>query len=232
MEKKSLKELKKLLEEFSFNILILGKDYVGLTAFFYKLRTGKFDPHLPWTSGLDVCKMKVKMENGKSVIFKVYDTKGQENLRHLTRPLFKDADGVLLIYSIVNKESFDDLDNWLNMLKEEIPIKIPIFLVGNKNDLEEEREITSEQGQKFAEEHGFMFSECSVKNDSWDKIKSIFEKLAKTIYAEYPKIKKEKEKYFEQQEKIKEEQERKEEEKRAEKRAEKNLKVLMKYLSF
>ena len=126
--------------------------------------------------------MNVIMEDGKNVRFKVYDTKGQKRLRAINRMYFKGTDGVILIYSINNKDSFDDLQDWLQMLKEEIPNDIPIFLVGNKNDLENERKIRIEQGADFAAKHGFMFCECSVKCDSWDKIKSIFERLAKTIY--------------------------------------------------
>ena len=55
------------------------------------------------------------------------------------------------------------------------------IFIGNKNDSELEREVTRAR-EKFAEKHGFMISECSVKNDSWDLIKSFFEELAKTIY--------------------------------------------------
>ena len=105
------------------------------------------------------------MEDGKNVRFKVYDTKGQKRLRAITRMYFKGTDGVILIYSINNKDSFDDLQDWLQMLKEEIPNEIPIFLVGNKNDLEEQRKIKIEQGADFAAKHGFMFSECYVKCD-------------------------------------------------------------------
>ena len=95
------------------------------------------------------------------------------------------ADGFILIYSINNKDSFDDLENWIKILKEENSFEKPIFLVGNKNDLENERKITNEQGEKYAEKNGFMFIECSVKNDSWDKIKSILEKLANRMYEKY-----------------------------------------------
>ena len=188
MKNKKSNTQKNLSEKYTsqknkYKILILGHNYVGLTAFFHKLKTGKFDPCLPYRLGIETYEMIVKMEDNRKVPFKIYDTKGQEKEREIiTRVLFKETDGVILIYSIDNKESFDDLENWLRMLKEDIKTEIPIFLIGNKRDLEEERIITFEQGAKFAEKHGFMFSECSVRCDSWDEIKSIVEKLAKTIY--------------------------------------------------
>ena len=77
-----------------FNILIIGKDYVGLTAFCYKLKTGKFDPCLPYVTGIDIHEMVIEMEDGKKIDFKVLDTKGQE--RELTRRYFKGADGIIL----------------------------------------------------------------------------------------------------------------------------------------
>ena len=64
-------------------------------------------------------RMIVKMEDGQKVTFKIYDTKGQERLRKITRIHLKGTDSVILMYSIDNKESFDDLENWLQILKEE-----------------------------------------------------------------------------------------------------------------
>ena len=165
-----------------FKILIVGHEFVGLTAFCYKLNTGKFDPSLPFIVGIDYHRFIIEMKDGKKIVFFVYDTKGQKTTLILTRSYFKGADGIILMYSIDFKESFDDLENWINMLKEEDSFEIPIYLVGNKNDLETKREITKEQGAEYAEKYGFIFTECSVKNDSWDKIKSIFEDLAKVVY--------------------------------------------------
>ena len=168
------------------------------------------------------------MKDGKKIVFIAYDTKGQEKFRPLIRSYFKGADGIILMYSIDFKESFDDLENWINMLKEEDSFEIPIYLVGNKNDLETEREITKEQGAEYAEKYGFIFTECSVKNDSWDKIKSIFEDLAKVVYE--VSLGDNKSKIIEQlnmkNEELREMKERKE------KRFKNKLKNLMKYLNF
>ena len=209
----------------SFNILIVGQCYVGLTAFCYKLRTGKFDPYLPFIVGIDTHKFIIEMKDGKKIVFIVYDTKGQEVSRHLTRTYFKMSDGIILMYSIDCKESFDDLENWINMIKEEDSFEIPIYLVGNKNDLETKREITREQGAEYAEKYGLIFTECSVKNDSWDKIKSIFEDLAKVVYE--VSLGNNKSKIIEQLNMKNEEMKE-----LIEKRVKNKLKNLMKYLNF
>ena len=174
-----------------FNILIIGKDYVGLTAFCYKFQTGKFNSLLICNLSINSFKTEIKMKDGEKVCFEIYDTEGQEKHRKITQKYFKIAHGFILIYSIDNKESFDDLENWIQILKEENSIEKPIFLLGNKKDLENERKITVEQGEYFAEKNGFIFSECSVKNDSWDDIKSIVEDLAEVIYVTQKKEKKE-----------------------------------------
>ena len=185
MNKKNKEKNKEKDEEKKFKILIIGKDYSGLTAFYYKLSTGKFDPNLPFNVTFSYFAIELKMPDKINVSFEVYDTKGQITSRGLTRKFFNMADGFILIYSINNKDSFDDLENWIKILKEENSFEKPIFLVGNKNDLENERKITIERGEKYAEKNGFMFTECSVKNDSWDEIKSIFEKLANKVYEKY-----------------------------------------------
>ena len=125
------------------------------------------------------------------------------------------------MYSIDNKESFDDLENWIKILIEENSFEKPIYLVGNKNDLEMEREISLKQGEEYAEKYGLMFSESSLKNDSWDKIKSIFEDLAKVVYK--VSLGKDKTKIIEQP---------KEKKKKNEKIFQNKLTILMKYLSF
>ena len=211
-----------------FRILIVGCNYVGLTAFFHKLSTGKFDPYLLTNLGIDFRIMKIEMNDGKKISFIVYDTKAQESKRNLTISLFKGADGIILMYSIDSKESFDFLEYWINMLKRENSFEIPIYLLGNKNDLEMEREITKKQGAEYAEKYGFIFSECSVKNDSGDKIKSIFEDLAKVVYEVF--LGNNKSKIIEQlnmkNEEMKEIKEIKE------KRVKNKLKILKKYLNF
>ena len=209
-------------DKLSFNILIVGHDYVGLTAFCYKLNTGKFGPYLLTNIAIETHYFKIEMKDGKKIDFKVFDTKGQD--RPVTRRYFKRADGIILMYSIDFKESFDDLENWINMLKEEDSFEIPIYLVGNKNDLETKREITKEQGAEYAEKYGFIFTECSVMYDSWDKIKSIFEDLAKVVYEVF--LGNNKSKIIEQlnmKNGVKE---------LIEKRVKNKLKNLMKYLNF
>ena len=129
------------------------------------------------------------------------------------------------MYSIDSKESFDFLEYWINMLKRENSFEIPIYLLGNKNDLEMEREITKEQGAEYAEKYGFIFSECSVKNDSWDKIKSIFEDLAKVVYEVF--LGNNKSKIIEQLNMKNEEMKE-----IKEKRVKNKLKILKKYLNF
>ena len=72
--------------------------------------------------------------------------------------------GLILVYSINNKKSFENCEKWLNEIKRNHFQNIPIILIGNKCDLEEERKVNKEEGLNYANKNGFKFFECSAKN--------------------------------------------------------------------
>ena len=94
----------------------------------------------------------------------LYDTVGEEKYRSITLNVIKDAQGILLMYDITIINSFDSIPNWIKSIKDVKGSDFPMVLVGNKIDLESERKITKEQGEKFAKENGIEFFEISNKN--------------------------------------------------------------------
>ena len=165
------------------------------------------------------------MEDNKIANFYIFDTIGINRLRSITQRLFEIADGIVLIYDITKKISFDGLQDWLSLLKEEIDTETPIVLFGNKNDMVNRREITKEEAEKFAKENKFLFFESSIKNVSQNELFSMFIKIAKFIYENSQVKKKEEEK------KRKEIEEKKKSE-MDKQSIKKNLGILMKYISF
>ena len=92
----------------------------------------------------------------------------------------KKAKGILLVYDITDKRSFESLGNWMNDIEEEeVADKVPIILVGNKSDLEEERVISKQEGEKVAKQYNLKFYETSCKNG--DNVENCFLDLARQI---------------------------------------------------
>ena len=131
------------------------------------------------TIGLDFQSKNVQIDN-QDIHLLLYDTAGQEKFRSLIPMYTRDANIVLLVYDISCKDSFIHLSDWLRDLTN-LKIEEVIFaLVGNKNDLEDKREVNPEEGQKFAQEHDFIFHEISAKTgDGFSDLfyKSLFEKI-------------------------------------------------------
>ena len=157
-----------------YNILLLSYTGAGKTCIINRFVRGDFHGTIA-TMGVDNFVKDVKLSHGKTIRMMIVDNGGHEFQRCIVSNYYKRADGIILIYDITSKGEFKVVDYYLNDLRESKINAIPISLVGNKMDKEEKREITFEEGEKFAKEHGFMFCECSAKTG--ENIDFIFNKL-------------------------------------------------------
>ena len=108
---------------------------------------------------------------GKDVEIKFLDTSGQEKYRTLNVNFFKQVNGIILMYSINERESFTQISRWMDSIKEHCDMsKVSIILIGNKKDLENERQVSTEEGQKLAKEYNISFFESSAKTNENVKI--------------------------------------------------------------
>ena len=143
-------------------IMTLGNMKVGKTNFIFKYTENKFHENHISTNGLDY-KIKKMQINNKNYQLLLFDTAGQERYKSIALNVVKDAHGILLMYDITDKTTFDSIPNWIQNIKDLKGDDFPLILLGNKNDLEEERKISKEEGQKFADEIGIQFFETSNK---------------------------------------------------------------------
>mmetsp|Transcript_17214 Transcript_17214/g.26588 ORF Transcript_17214/g.26588 Transcript_17214/m.26588 type:complete len:93 (-) Transcript_17214:276-554(-) len=92
----------------------------------------------------------MKLPDSTSVKVQIWDTAGQESFRSITRSYYRGSICALLVYDVTRRESFNNLSRWLADMKESSYSKMVIVLVGNKTDLVSEREVSAEEGQRFA----------------------------------------------------------------------------------
>ena len=161
-------------------IITLGDSRVGKSSLIVKFIENKFSSNYLSTIGFDSKHKIIKIDDENEVKLIIHDTAGQERFRSLATNYIKKANGILLVYDITEKDSFNNIGNWLESIAEETACKLPIVLVGNKSDLIEERKVTKEEGQKKADDYGFKFFETSCQNG--DNVENCFICLAKEIY--------------------------------------------------
>ena len=166
----SLIELK--IYEFNnlIKIIILGESEVGKSALFKRYFKNNFtiDNTLS-TIGMETETKFIKINN-EICKLTIFDTAGQEKFRAVPRNYYKNADGILLLFDVCNRNSFEKIKDWINEIKkysnkslnnEDNENKLIIYLIGNKID--NEREVTKNEGENLANELKIKYFEISCK---------------------------------------------------------------------
>lgn len=161
------------------NIILLGSSNVGKSNMMNQFLRGKFEEAYFATIGIN-CLNKLFVFDGKKVKINYYDTAGQERYNSLNLTLLRKADGVILVYDITSQESFRKIDFWIQELHNKNRDSKVLMLVGNKTDLDNEREVSFQQGEKKANEIWCPFMETSAKTNH--NIKECFEKASRILY--------------------------------------------------
>ena len=159
---KSDEAMKKLLR-----IILLGDSAVGKTCFIKRFFRNEFDINSMTTIGITEESKIIKI-NDIICTLKIWDTAGQERFKSLPKNLYRNADGILLVYDVTSRKSFENISKWIKTITENINIdkaskKYPIiYVLGNKIDLRG-REVTREEGEKYVKEKEMKFMEISAK---------------------------------------------------------------------
>ena len=149
--------------EETIKIIILGNSEVGKTSFLIRFTKNKFDETYLATIGIDYIYRIINIEN-KLYKLMFYDTAGEEKYKSIPKNHIKNVQGIILMYDITNKKSFDSIIDWISDVKEIKGENFPMILVGNKIDLNESREVTEEMGYELAEKNQIEFFETSNKD--------------------------------------------------------------------
>jgi len=154
-----------------FKLIFLGDQYVGKSSILNRFYQDKFEQDYQATIGLDFHSKNVSINN-VPVRLLLYDTAGQEKFKSLIPMYIRDANIILVVYDITNKDSFIHTEHWVNETKDLKREDAIFVLVGNKIDLEENRIVSTKEAEDFATEKGFLFYEVSAKTG--EKVEDLF----------------------------------------------------------
>ena len=164
--------------DFIFKVLLLGNSDVGKSSLLLRYVDSVWNDAFVPTIGVDF-KVKTLTINEKKVKMQIWDTAGQERFRTVVATYFRGAHGILLLYDVTNKDSFKNLESWLIEIEKNAKEKVLKILIGNKCDLTDDREISTEEGKAFALRNGMEFMETSAKMNT--NVTEAFETLGKLM---------------------------------------------------
>ena len=173
--------------DLSFKIIIVGDSGVGKSCLSIKASRNYFEDFYSPTVGFEFLTFNVKVED-QNIKLQIWDTCGQEVYRSLISSFYRSASLAIIVYSIDSEESFINIEKWLNDIKTQSNPDIKIFLLGNKADLEDKRQVSKESGEKFFKDHKLsFFRETSAKTGF--NIQNVFIEVAKELYKQHNEIK-------------------------------------------
>ncbi len=170
-------------------LIVVGNQGTGKSCLLNRFVNETFEENYQATIGLDFQSKNVTIHD-QDVRLILYDTAGQEKFRSLIPMYIREAQIILLIYDISDRDSFDSMPKWIEEVLDVKNSEAVFALIGNKVDLENERKVSFEEGKKFAEEKSFLFQEVSAKNGkNFETLfeKQIFDEVYKKFKSEFDK---------------------------------------------
>ena len=171
-------------EDVILKIIILGASTVGKTSIFLRYFNNEFSHGTLTTLGVDFKTKFFKFEDKKLKINYI-DTAGQEKFKSISENYLKGTDGVILVFDLTNKETLDLVNYWADCIKKNNRDNIGLILFGNKSDLENDRNVTYEEGKNLADKLKCLYYEGSAKTG--ENIEFVMNEIAKISYFEWKK---------------------------------------------
>ena len=158
--------------------VIIGDSGVGKSNILLRYINNSFSEEFKTTVGVEFGAKNIEMNNNIYRI-QIWDTAGQENFRSIARAYYKNCVCACIVYDIANRPSFESIQSWIDDCTKQSSKSVLLVLIGNKNDLEDKREVKYEEGEKFAKSHNMIFLETSAKTGN--NVNDIFLKSVRQI---------------------------------------------------
>ena len=165
--------------DYLFKVLIVGESGVGKSCLLLRFTEGIFNENYISTIGVDF-KIRTINLNGSVIKLQIWDTAGQERFRAITKSYYHGSHGIVIVYDITDRKSFEKVSDWFLQIQTSEPNEDSCkILIGNKCDLEDKREVSSEEGEALAREYNVPFMETSAKDAL--NVDNLFEVMAEAM---------------------------------------------------
>ena len=164
------KNTKKENKYYSFKFIVIGDQSVGKTNIINRFAKKDFTNEYKVTIGMEFLSYYLKINN-RVFNIQLWDTAGQERFHSIVKGYFSNSTCAIVVYDITQRSSFNSVKDWVEECKNYTNKNVLLLLVGNKTDLKDKREISTEEGREFAEKNGMEFFESSaLTGDNIDHI--------------------------------------------------------------
>lgn len=164
-----------------FKIIVIGNSGVGKSCLSMQATRNSFDTNYLATVGFEFFVFNIKFDS-RIIKLQIWDTCGEEMYRSLVQGFYRNTSLAIIVYDISRKKSFEALEIWIKDLRQHTEEGIPVFIVGNKMDLQ--KDISTEEAKMFSVSNRTkFFTECSAKTG--ENVKDIFFKAAQYLYDTY-----------------------------------------------
>lgn len=165
--------------DYLFKVVLIGDSGVGKSNLLSRFTRNEFNLESKSTIGVEFATKSIQVD-AKTIKAQIWDTAGQERYRAITSAYYRGAVGALLVYDISKQITFQNVERWLKELRDHAEQNIVIMLVGNKSDLRNRRQVTTEDAMSFAETNNLYFIETSALDSTG--VDEAFREILTQIY--------------------------------------------------
>ena len=164
--------------DYFFKYIIIGDPEVGKSSIIQRYINNEFNRNYSSTIGVEFHTPSIEL-NKKTYKIQIWDTGGKKENQIQAKIICKGAICAFIVYDITNKNSFNNITSWVENCKNNASEKMLIILIGNKSDLNDKRQVNTEEGQDLADKLGISFFETSC--NTGENVNNIFEKSLEEI---------------------------------------------------
>ena len=144
-----------------FKVVLIGDSGVVKSNILSRYIRDEFSIETKSTVGVEFGSKKIKIK-GTSIKAQIWDTAGQERYKSITNAYYKGAKGALVVFDITRRDTFVNVDRWIGELKGNADNDVAIIVIGNKSDLEDQRQVQQDEAKSKAEQYNLAYVETSA----------------------------------------------------------------------